>query len=330
MGHPALAAEHCDLSAAGAEPGSRGAGRCERLLTSIDLPRPGAYYRTAWRNLGSFAIALDTFGELTMGVRQGFIDNDGRLLRGLEESERLALGAAGRYVAKHFTCFIAKNHGKPRLLGSGTLIRVEQRVYVATAKHLFEGLGPSDLIAVYWNEKDHRAGVGRSEIVEAQGDLDLAALPLDIQDPDVGLSLDALGTARTSGHNELFVISGIPTQSFACDEASRTVVAGHWSLGLVALPQQSWPAPGALNLDRHILFNYTKAFALDGNGKPMQAIDPPGLSGGGVWEVPISDEGIWLPEQARLVAVQSSVETKKWRFLCATRIRHWVEMVRRL
>jgi len=263
-----------------------------------------------------------------MAVGRAFIDNAGNLLRGLDESELHALNAAGLHLSKHFTCIVARNHGKPTLLGSGTLVRVNARIFVATAKHLFEGLGDSELITVYWNERDRRAGIHRGQILEAAGDLDLAALPLDVEGADVGIPLDSVDTTGTPDASELFIISGVPSTGLVCDDASRTVVAPHWSLGLVALPPDSWPKLNPpLSPKTDMVFNYSACFALDANGEPMKAVDPHGLSGGGVWRIPVDDNGVWSPLKARLVAVQRSVESGNWKWLRATHIRDWVQML---
>jgi len=89
-----------------------------------------------------------------MTIRRGFFDSGGQLLRELDESERHAISAVGAQVAKQHTCMIAKNEGKPTLLGSGTIVQVGERAFVATTRHLFDQVGRDELIALYWGEDD--------------------------------------------------------------------------------------------------------------------------------------------------------------------------------
>ena len=59
----------------------------------------------------------------------------------------------------------------------------------------------------------------------------------------------------------------------------------------------------------------------------MRQIAPFGLSGGGIWLVPGQTGGVWSPTAAKLVSVQWSVESDKWRYLRATRIMHWLRLL---
>lgn len=263
-----------------------------------------------------------------MTIMRGFFDGDGRLLRGLDEGEHYAITAVGGQVAKHHTCMIAKNGGKPSLLGSGTFVQAGGRIFVATAKHLFQDIQGDELIALYWGEDDQRARAYRKEIA-CDDVLDLAVIPTPDDMPPCGLPLGNLDLECPCTPNDLFVVSGVPGEEFSTDDDARTVIVGHWSLGLVGLPEEAWPSriENLSSNEVDMLMNYTERFALDAEGEPMRQIAPFGLSGGGVWSVPGQTGGVWSPTTAKLVSVQWGVETDKWRYLRAPRIKHWLRLL---
>lgn len=263
-----------------------------------------------------------------MTVKRGFFDINGRLLRALDEGERHAISAVGRQVAKQHTCMIAKNGGKPSMLGSGTFVQVGGRIFVATAKHLFEDIEGDELIALYWGEGDQRDGADR-EVIACDERLDLAVIATPDDMPACGVSLGNLDVTCPCTANDLFVVSGIPGEKFSTDDATKTMIVGHWALGLVGLPEEAWPShieePSSNDVD--MLMNYSERFALDAQGEPMRRIDPHGLSGGGVWSVPEQNGGVWSPTTAKLASVQWSMEIGKWKYLRATRINHWLRLL---
>jgi len=144
---------------------------------------------------------------------------------------------------------------------------------------------------------------------------DLAVIPTPHDMPRCGVLLENLDVGGSDAEDSLFVVSGIPGERFSADHRTKTIVAAHWSLGVVALPQQAWPEyseqPPSRAID--LLLNYTNRFALNDLGESMAQIDPHGLSGSGMWSVPSRCEGVWSPTRAKLVAIQSAVEAGKWR-----------------
>lgn len=263
-----------------------------------------------------------------MTIERGFFDISGRLLRKLDEAERLAISAVGGQVSKQHTCLVAKNGGKPMPLGSGTFVTVGSRTFVATAKHLFEDVQGDELIALYWGEDDQRAGAYR-KVIACDEHLDLAVIPTPDDMPQCGVALEHLDLDCACTENDLFIVSGIPSEKFSTDEATKTVTIGHWSLGLVGLPENDWPSQIAepMSHDVNMLMNYTERFALDASGEPMWQIDPHGLSGGGIWSVPGQTDGASSPTAPKLVSVQWAVERDKWKYIVATRIKHWLRLL---
>jgi len=251
------------------------------------------------------------------------------LLKELDQVGLQAFNAVGLQVAKKHTCMIAIEGDPPNPIGSGTFVEVDNQLFVATAKHLFEGLQADKLIGIYWGEEDNRCGVTNSDIILDEK-LDLAAIPMPADTKACGVSLGCHHCDYSDSETDLFVVSGVPSEKCKIDQHTKTIVVGHFSLGLVSLPRQSWPTNPEVPIfpDVHMFFNYTRDLAINGNGERMNQINPHGLSGGGIWSVPILSQGsVWSPANSTLVAIQSSVESDKWRYLRATRIEHWLRLV---
>lgn len=257
-----------------------------------------------------------------------FVDSNGNKLRDLDESERAAIDAVGLHVAKKHTCMIAKEGEQPNPIGSGTFVQMGSQLFVATAKHLFGIFKGDDLIGIYWGEEDNRVGATKKSIIE-DDNLDLAAIPLPPDTEACGWPLKNHEQDQQELEPELFVISGVPRQKCDIDLDSKVLQVGHFSLGCVKLPPHLWPTNPVepIRPDVDLLLNYTRDSAMDRLGDPMRQIDPHGLSGGGIWSVPKSTDGIWSPSNARLVAIQLSVESDKWRYLRCTRIEPWIRLL---
>lgn len=253
-----------------------------------------------------------------------FVDCNGTELRRVSEFEFEAINAVGYHVAKQHTCMISKEGTHPDPIGSGTFIRIDRNLFVATAKHLFEGLNADDLVGIYWGEDDNKAGARINSIIIDEL-LDIAAIPLSSDIPASGWPLN---TANESDA-DLFVLSGIQREKCDIDTNLKSLYVGHFSLGCIELPPNLWPTipekPIQSNVD--LLLNYTRKYATDGFGDPMSPIAPFGMSGGGIWSVPRKTDGVWTPEEARLIAIQSSVESDKWRYLRAIRIEPLLKML---
>ena len=253
-----------------------------------------------------------------------FVDSKGTELRKVSDSEFEAINAVGYHVAKQHTCMIAKEGTHPEPLGSGTFIRIDSYLFVATAKHLFKKFNTNALIGIYWGEDDKRAGAYYSNIIEDE-DLDIAAIPLPSDTPVDGWPLNP----SNRDDSDLFVVSGIPSEKCDLNLNSKSLYVGHFSLGCIELPHSLWPTylEKLIHPNVNLILNYTRTYATDGLGDPMKPIAPYGMSGGGIWSVPKNTEGVRTPEKARLIAIQSCVEKNQWSFLVAVRIEPWLKML---
>jgi hypothetical protein len=259
-----------------------------------------------------------------------FVDSNGTLLRHVTESEFQAINAVGSHVAKQHTCMISKEGDSPKPIGSGTFVKIDGHLFIATAKHLFEGFAENDLIGIYWGEDDRRAGTTFSSVI-VHRNLDLAAIPIPSEARACGGPIEGPEGLVQKGDTQIFVVSGVPAERIVVDPKKRTVEVGHFSLGCIELPPHLRPEDPFLPIrtDVDLFLNYTRKFALGRFGDPMRQIAPFGLSGGGIWLVAQDEGGIWSPDNARLVAIQSTVESRQWRYLRSTRIGPWIQMVQK-
>jgi hypothetical protein len=257
-----------------------------------------------------------------------FADNNGNVLKELDQAGLQAINAVGLQVAKKHTCMIVKEGYTPIPIGSGTFVDVGNQLFVATAKHLFENLQADERIGIYWGEEDNKARVTNRDIILDEK-LDLAAIPLLPDTKASGVSLECHNRNQSRTKSDLFVVSGIPSEKCKINQKSQVLIVCHFSHGLVSLPLESWPTNPelAISPDVDLFFNYTRDLAINGNGEPMRQINPYGLSGGGIWSVPVATSGIWSSANAKLIAVQSSVESHEWRYLRATKIEHWLRLL---
>lgn len=256
-----------------------------------------------------------------------FIESNGQMLAQVDEVRLEEAYAVGLQVAKKHTCMIAKEDGLPIPKGSGTFVQVNGQLFIATAAHLFGVFRPDEPVGIYWGEDDNRTEVLRKSVI-VNDRLDLAAIPLPAGTAACSVSLKGSQAEQEGPESGLLVVSGIPSQNCRTDRESRTVFVGHYSVACVKLPPERWPTnpDEPISCDDDLFLNYTR-LATDSRGEPMCQVDPHGMSGGGVWSVPEVPHGIWSPANARLVAVQLSVEDSQWRYLRAKRIGCWMRLL---
>ena len=143
-----------------------------------------------------------------------FVDDKGTELKRVDESEFQAINAVGIHVAKQHTCMISKEGLHPDPIGSGTFVRIDNKLFVATAKHLFDEFNADDVIGVYWGQDDYRVGAALSSIIFDKN-LDLAAIPLASETEACAQPIKDPKHDQHGEDPDLFVISGIPSKK--CD-----------------------------------------------------------------------------------------------------------------
>lgn len=203
----------------------------------------------------------------------------------------------------------------PHPLASGVLLEADQRLFILTGAHIFDGC---DLARFYVP-----AGPIQGSPVALRGSV---TRPKNTEHVDVALiELDSRTAQQVSGWKSIklsaglsnaplegtFVLSGYPS--------SETFLAGDsFECGLVTafterLPQAPTNARNPIDED-DLFFLYAET-AIDAEGKLIRAPHLRGASGAVVWQFEEPQEGtsLWRPEHAiRAVAIQSSTMDGEW------------------
>lgn len=259
----------------------------------------------------------------------GIFGQPGGELRQISAVDLQSVAAAGLHVAKRYGCMVSIADNPPDFRGSGTLVRVGNTVFVATARHLFKRVVPADRACFWWAQGSRHECVAVEDIRWPEGDVDIAAVRLT-QTRKHGLPLDRLELNPTEDGSELWIVSGISQAGVSRDFETKTMRASWWALGLCALPRDRWPNVASAGVAGRDLFaHYSKSYALDANGKAMPAVDPHGLSGGGMWSVRGPRDHIWSPDNAaHLIGIEYATGESTWSWLRGTRIAEWLKVVR--
>lgn len=251
------------------------------------------------------------------------------VLRQISQADLESLNAAGGHVARQYACMVTIGDDPPHFCGSGTLVRVGDEVYVATAKHLFDKR-PSDARACFWwgMESDHEC-VRIQEIRWPPGGIDIAAAKLDSDCQGNGLPLDRIELDPVLDGSEFWLISGISQTGVDLNNLKREISVVWWTLGLCPLPRDRWPKlDPSPSPDRDLFAHYSNNHALDQGGERMDGIDPHGLSGGGMWAVRMNGNGVWSPGSAtRLIGIERVTSENKWSWLVGTKLEEWLKLV---
>ncbi|QDT39911.1 hypothetical protein [Stratiformator vulcanicus] len=227
---------------------------------------------------------------------------------------------------------------------SGTLVEIEDRLFVATASHCIENLiRPSR----YWLLGDIPAFKAPEvpQVIATHGTAndrpDVGLIELDPDSfrkisPKTGVPLSRIKPVGTGRDKRTAQLIGSPSQNVeheirAPSRGLKAVVMGYTSL---PLNQSDWPTFNAApTLDRSIdiLMEYPSGTAdttrMD-TGEPVKLPDPKGMSGGGLWDQGFDTDEMWSPDSAFLIGIQSAWFPNK-RHVRAVQIAHWLNLIKR-
>lgn len=248
----------------------------------------------------------------------------------IEKAQQLAKEA--KAVLSPLTQFctlpLVRSQGSDAFLGTGVLFEVGAEVFVLTAHHhavaaASDGGGLSTVCPDQTN-----LGFVDAEIIPTDDRLDVALIrPTGSQ----ARTLLAHGYKpvrqdqidRTYGvgdwppiqNDRLLVVYGFPAARAACDSVIKHVTPQ--AMGMCCLPDHAKEIgrffPGA-----HVVLTYPSQrheSVVAADSGLQVACDPEGLSGGGVWSLPMARAGKWSLDDARLVAIQSA-QIGDLRLLC--------------
>lgn len=209
--------------------------------------------------------------------------------------------------------------GRTALLATGTLFEIDGRVFIITARHIFDDI--PDLTKLAYPDSPIKGGLhtlGSFEIFKPKEEhIDVAAV--ELRTPKTLnnlcaawqlLTLNNVAAPSSDLSDGAFFLSGYP--------ASLTKEAEGWLKGTFAtaytqrlpdVPKEA-AAPVFENLD--LFFEYGHD-AISITGKPVATPELPGVSGASVWELKPPSEGMWTPEKlTRVVGIQSAYVHSKY------------------
>ena len=222
-------------------------------------------------------------------------------------------------------------------LGSGTLIQVENRVFIATARHCVP-TSPNERLWILPERPrsmdDGMLGFVRSKRHPA---MDLAFLELTPDSVAEYLprhqccTLTNLSNRGYGRANRAIVVCGSPVQ-FVGGEATKTapLKAENTAFATVPLTPSEFPTglPDGLtaNPETDIWFEYpTEALHCEKDAAILLTT-PKGFSGGGIWDQEFNTNQVWAPTDAKLIGIPSWWD-KDQRYACGIQIVHWLRFL---
>lgn len=205
------------------------------------------------------------------------------------------------------------------LHATGTLFKSQDKHFIVTARHVFDGLlQPENLAYPEAPMGGPTHTFGKFEIIKPEQEHIDVAIMLLLEPHTIAklikswqfLSLESIGTPRDDAPEGSFFVAGYPQK--------LTEPVGGWLSGkfvtaytqrMPVAPQEA-EAPVLPELD--LFFDYNKRATLI-NGEEIDTPKLPGVSGASIWQARESTPGIWSPESAfRVVGVQSAFVHSKY------------------
>lgn len=216
--------------------------------------------------------------------------------------------------------------------GSGTLVSVGDKLFIATAGHIIADAQEEEVWALAGESQDSRS--------PAAPVLRKGKYPDN--DPDVGFL--ELGTISVS---ERLKKDACPLEllaNYGCGRPLRpTILVGSPAeylkrSGSALIPQfmayyampmteDEWEKTVDPDTDKDIFLDYPDTPAEEmGSGASMLLPNPKGMSGGGVWDQGFEDGVIWTNQSAKLIGIQSRWNDQS-RYVRAVQIIHWLRLI---
>lgn len=236
--------------------------------------------------------------------------------------------ALHQYVSDRSTALLLRPREHQLEIGSGTCVRIGDCYLIATAGHNLEGLGPRQIEVVptgaYHEQAIQVIAHGSSSSSVDVGWLELDPVAVE-RSRLKAVTLDQLASLSDEGPDAVVVlVQGYPANSVEVPESadSRPHVESDGLVTLVIPPRER--SSFCAGVDFAVEYPPWDG-SLDNSGLPA----PPGVSGGGVWQVPIfGEDEIWALERARFIGVARSW-LRSERELFAVRVEHWLNLVRK-
>jgi hypothetical protein len=237
--------------------------------------------------------------------------------------------AEGDYLSRHSIALVLRDPAGRPGIGSSTCVKIVSHYLLATAAHNIKDVDDAsiDLRAASELSRSRLSFVARScSPSRLAPPTDIAWIELDertaLQNRLQFIELRDLQVAPGQTREHPFIIQGYPWASVQGDleHGSQLDLESTMALTMAAQAEQL-PRP----LKEHeFAVEYPPR---DEQDTPMEAPEPHGVSGGGVWRQSRHDEQlVWSPERTWLVGINTGW-FRQSRVLYCTRIEAWLELV---
>ena len=228
--------------------------------------------------------------------------------------------------------------GKPELIGTGTLLVVEQTRFLITAAHVIDIAANGTLLV--GNQKGFRKirGYGKATrpVSGSRRDdrIDTAVIKLTedtaafIEELHVPLPVNYADVNGSFHSGEPYEFSGYPWRKVHLEKTKGILETRPYAFRLESIPEADY-AVLSITPHTHIAVKLDLKQVTDESGRTVAAPNPEGMSGGPVWRYTPTDFGkrlIWTPTLAGIAIEYIS----KKQTLIGVRINAALEGIRRL
>ncbi len=239
--------------------------------------------------------------------------------------------AVGDYLRKHTVAVWQEFPEETPFIGSGTCIEINDRLFISTAAHNFKDVPRGGKVTLLSANSSSRIPLkvigqnygyyGHSRI------LDTAWVEIDVQSAEqenlFGVPLHTVEPHHVIDiENGNYEVVGLPMQLHSVTE-DRT----HYIVPLAVY--NTMPGKSADPDDDNLMLDYSET-AMTNQGIVTMP-HPGGMSGGGIWSVPLVDRpDIWIPSKFRLAGIVTDyfhLRDEICGQIRGLRMHHWLKLV---
>ncbi|MEQ8853588.1 hypothetical protein [Gimesia sp.] len=226
---------------------------------------------------------------------------------------------------------------RPKELSSGTLVQIENRMFIATCKHNIPQ-NPEKRLWILPSEPENVAdGMIGFTSIKRHPILDLGLLEVDSESLHDYLpkksccKLEQVRIAGCGRANKTITLCGAPTQ-FAKGDGTEINPQKTLIMGFSSVPYTPQEFPNVPNTSHDadqeidIFYEYPEQGFRHDNNEELDLEHPEGFSGGGIWDQGFTEREMWNPSNAKLIGIQSSWFEPE-RYARGIQIKHWLDLV---
>ena len=193
-----------------------------------------------------------------------------------------------------------RERGRPSLIGSATLIKVEQTRFLITASHVIDGAKNQPLLVGNPSGFREIGGWGKQTPLVLGSRLDdltdTAVVALDedtasfIEEAHPSLPIHCVDANDTFTPGKPYEFFGYPWRKVELSKSRKLFEPSIYKFKSGSIAETDY-APLGLSPHKHIAINFDLKRVVDGNGRAVTAPDPHGMSGGPVWSFALIESG---------------------------------------